>query len=156
MNVEEWGILLVTVQMFRRTNAAGEVQNIPAEDGRVNVVEPRAYRTKRILEKRRAYRMLLCRNDLAVPLLPYTKRVDEKTKRKKFNDLCDLAIKVTRRTPSAMQHYAELRNAAKALRYFLPFLMLSSRLKDKWTVNQQNRVLCRIRIRQSRHLYPFH
>ncbi|KAH9769572.1 hypothetical protein KPL71_012058 [Citrus sinensis] len=53
--------------------------------------------------------MLLCRNDLAVPLLPYTKRVDEKTKRKQFNDLCDLAIKVTRRTLSAMQHYAELR-----------------------------------------------
>ncbi|EEF33152.1 conserved hypothetical protein [Ricinus communis] len=24
MNVEEWGILLVTVPMFRRTNAAGE------------------------------------------------------------------------------------------------------------------------------------
>lgn len=42
MNVEEWGILLLTVPMFRRTNAAGEVQNIPAEDGRVNVVEPRA------------------------------------------------------------------------------------------------------------------
>lgn len=56
MNVEEWGILLVTVQMFRRTNAAGEVQNIPAEDGRVNVVEPRAYRTKRRKGKRIAYR----------------------------------------------------------------------------------------------------
>jgi len=42
MNVEEWGILLVTVPMFRRTNAAGRVQNRPASDGRVNVVEPRA------------------------------------------------------------------------------------------------------------------
>ncbi|EEF26097.1 conserved hypothetical protein [Ricinus communis] len=31
MNVEEWGILLVTVPMFRRTNAAGGVQNRPAE-----------------------------------------------------------------------------------------------------------------------------
>ncbi|KAK4339059.1 hypothetical protein RND71_008024 [Anisodus tanguticus] len=28
--------------MFRRTNAARGVQNRPAEDGRVNVVEPRA------------------------------------------------------------------------------------------------------------------
>lgn len=37
MNVEEWGILLVTVPMFRRTNAAGGVQNRPAEDGRVKV-----------------------------------------------------------------------------------------------------------------------
>ena len=27
------------------------------------------------------------------------------------------------------------------------------RLKDKWTVNQRNRVVLRIRIRQSRHLY---
>nr|GEV15710.1 nucleic acid-binding, OB-fold-like protein [Tanacetum cinerariifolium] len=42
MNVEEWGIFLVTVPMFRRTNAAGGVQNRPAEDGRVHVVEPRA------------------------------------------------------------------------------------------------------------------
>ncbi|OIT27645.1 hypothetical protein A4A49_53389 [Nicotiana attenuata] len=42
MNVEEWGIFLVTVPMFRRTNAARGVQNRPAEDGRVNVVEPRA------------------------------------------------------------------------------------------------------------------
>nr|GEY76750.1 hypothetical protein [Tanacetum cinerariifolium] len=42
MNVEEWGIFLVTVPMFRRTNAAGGVQNRPAKDGRVHVVEPRA------------------------------------------------------------------------------------------------------------------
>lgn len=42
MNVEEWGILPVTVPIGGRTNAAGGVQNRPAEDGRVNVVEPRA------------------------------------------------------------------------------------------------------------------
>ncbi|GJX69718.1 hypothetical protein Tco_0305445 [Tanacetum coccineum] len=42
MNVEECGIFLVTVPMFRRTNVAGGVQNRPAEDGRVHVVEPRA------------------------------------------------------------------------------------------------------------------
>jgi hypothetical protein len=42
MNVEEGGILLITVPMFRRTNAAGGVHNRPAEDGKVNVVEPRA------------------------------------------------------------------------------------------------------------------
>nr|GEZ00004.1 hypothetical protein [Tanacetum cinerariifolium] len=42
MNVEEWGIFLVTVPMFRRTNAAGGVQNRPAEDERVHVVKPRA------------------------------------------------------------------------------------------------------------------
>nr|GEX51079.1 hypothetical protein [Tanacetum cinerariifolium] len=42
MNVEEWGIFLVTVPMFRRTNAAEEVQNRPAKDGRVRVVEPKA------------------------------------------------------------------------------------------------------------------
>ena len=42
LNVEELGILLVTVPMFRRTNAAGGVKNRPAEDGIVNVVEPRA------------------------------------------------------------------------------------------------------------------
>ena len=39
MNVEEWGILLVTVPMFRRTNAARGVHNRSAEDRRVNVVE---------------------------------------------------------------------------------------------------------------------
>ncbi|KAF3948394.1 hypothetical protein CMV_025601 [Castanea mollissima] len=42
MNVEEWGILTVTIPMFRHTNATGGVQNRPAEDGRVNVMEPRA------------------------------------------------------------------------------------------------------------------
>ena len=42
LNVEELRILLVTVPMFRRTNAAGGVKNRPAEDGIVNVVEPRA------------------------------------------------------------------------------------------------------------------
>lgn len=47
MNVEEWGILLITVPMFRRTNAAGGVKNRPAEDGRVNVVEPGAREASR-------------------------------------------------------------------------------------------------------------
>ncbi|GJT14231.1 hypothetical protein Tco_0861273, partial [Tanacetum coccineum] len=51
MNVEEWGIFLVTVPMFRRTNVAGGVQNRPAEDGRVHVVEPRA--REALKEKRR-------------------------------------------------------------------------------------------------------
>ncbi|KAM7493544.1 hypothetical protein LguiB_028153 [Lonicera macranthoides] len=46
MNAEEWGILLVTVPMFRRTNAAGGVQNRPAEDGR----------------ERRKFRCRLCGN----------------------------------------------------------------------------------------------
>ncbi|GKF87284.1 hypothetical protein Tco_0258161 [Tanacetum coccineum] len=41
MNVEEWGIFLVTVPMFKRTNAAGE-------DGRVHVVEPRAWEALKI------------------------------------------------------------------------------------------------------------
>jgi hypothetical protein len=53
MNVEEWSILLVTVPMFRRTNAAGEVQNIPAEDGRVNVVEPRAREARQVSSSRK-------------------------------------------------------------------------------------------------------
>lgn len=53
MNVEEWGILLVTVPMFRRTNAAGGVQNRPAEDGRVNVVEPRAREALKVSSSRK-------------------------------------------------------------------------------------------------------
>nr|GFB66858.1 hypothetical protein [Tanacetum cinerariifolium] len=42
MNVEEWGIFLVTVPMFRQTNATRGVQNKLAADKRVHVVEPRA------------------------------------------------------------------------------------------------------------------
>jgi hypothetical protein len=53
MNVEEWGIFLVTVPMFRRTNAAGGVQNRPAEDGRVHVVEPRAREALKVSESRK-------------------------------------------------------------------------------------------------------
>nr|GFD06063.1 hypothetical protein [Tanacetum cinerariifolium] len=52
MNVKEWGIFLVTVPMFRRTNAAGGVQNRPAEDGRVHVVEPRAREALKIVWQR--------------------------------------------------------------------------------------------------------
>ncbi|GJZ17806.1 hypothetical protein Tco_0553929 [Tanacetum coccineum] len=33
MNVEEWGIFLVTVPMLRRTNVAAGVQNRPADEG---------------------------------------------------------------------------------------------------------------------------
>nr|GEU73832.1 ribonuclease H-like domain-containing protein [Tanacetum cinerariifolium] len=43
INVEDWGIFLVIVLMFRWTNASGGVQNRPAEDGKVHVVEPRAW-----------------------------------------------------------------------------------------------------------------
>ncbi|CAI9264388.1 unnamed protein product [Lactuca saligna] len=53
MNVEEWGIFLVTAPMFRRTNAAGGVQNRPAEDGRVHVVEPRAREALKVSESRK-------------------------------------------------------------------------------------------------------
>lgn len=53
MNVEEWGILIVTIPMFRRTNAAGGVQNRPAEDGRVNVVEPRAREALKVSSSRK-------------------------------------------------------------------------------------------------------
>lgn len=53
MNVEEWGILLITVPMFRRTNAAGGVKNRPAEDGRVNVVEPRAREALKVSSSRK-------------------------------------------------------------------------------------------------------
>ncbi|KAA8542494.1 hypothetical protein F0562_023646 [Nyssa sinensis] len=53
MNMKEWGILLVTVPMFRRTNVAGGVQNRPAEDGRVNVVEPRAREALKVSSSRK-------------------------------------------------------------------------------------------------------
>lgn len=53
MNVEEWGILLVTVPMFRRTNAARGVQNRPAEDRRVNVVEPRTREALKVSSSRK-------------------------------------------------------------------------------------------------------
>nr|GEW40692.1 hypothetical protein [Tanacetum cinerariifolium] len=53
MNVKEWGIFLVTVPMFRWTNAAGGVQNRPAEDERVHVVEPRAREALKVSESRK-------------------------------------------------------------------------------------------------------
>lgn len=53
MNVEEWCILLVTVPMFRRTNAARGVQNRPAEDRRVNVVEPRTREALKVSSSRK-------------------------------------------------------------------------------------------------------
>lgn len=45
MNVKELGILLLShpvILMFRLTNAARRVHNRLDEDGRMNVVEPRA------------------------------------------------------------------------------------------------------------------
>ena len=53
MNVEEWGILLVTAPMFRRTNVAGGVQNRSAEDGRVNVVKPRTREALKVSSSRK-------------------------------------------------------------------------------------------------------
>lgn len=47
------GHFLVTAPMFRRTNAAGGVQNRPAEDGRVHVVEPRAREALKVSSSRK-------------------------------------------------------------------------------------------------------